>query len=113
MATYRSEMEKGQIKSGRKLDGRCPTFTERDERDIWLSLAWIGGVAERQKWYIDARDEMDESQEGWTVKDLYRGLVPNRLINSWKQFFGTTTFIVTYMATMFVNEIEESSRTGI
>ncbi|KAF9198727.1 hypothetical protein BGZ49_000367 [Haplosporangium sp. Z 27] len=56
---------------------------------------------------------MVESQEGWTVKDLYRGLVPNKLINSWKQFFRTTTFIATYMATMFVSEIEEFGRTGI
>ncbi|KAF8944248.1 hypothetical protein BGZ46_006285, partial [Entomortierella lignicola] len=66
---WRKDREEA-MKAGRELGGRCPTFTERDERDIWPSLAWIGGVAERHQWHMDIREETDESQEGWTVKNL-------------------------------------------
>jgi len=64
-------------------------------------------------------DEEEDAMEGveeavpWTVEDLYRGLVPVRLIKTWKAAFRTTATIATNMATKFVTRIEEFGRTEL
>ncbi|KAF9377104.1 hypothetical protein BGX21_003280, partial [Mortierella sp. AD011] len=112
MRKWQQEKTKAE-KANKEFVARCPTFTERDEREVWTSLEWISGVGERHRRYMDTRSETEDAVEVWTVKDLYRGLVPVRLIDTWKQLFETTSFIATYMATVFVAEIEEFGRTGI
>ncbi|KAF9148523.1 hypothetical protein BGX20_006307, partial [Mortierella sp. AD010] len=62
---------------------------------------------------MDTRSETEDAVEVSTIKDLCRGLVSVRLIDTWKQLFGTTSFIATFTATVFVAEIEEFGRTGI
>jgi hypothetical protein len=109
---WMKEKEKA-AESGKDFTARCPTFTEKEEKDVWASLGWIDGAMERYGNYMDTRDDMQGIPGAWTIKDLYRGLVPLRLIDTWKQLFNTTTFIATYMATMFVSEIEDFGRTDI
>jgi len=108
---WKEDNEKA-IRSGKESTSKAPTFEEKEEEDIWASLNWIKGVKERNAGWMDTRTEEGEAHE-WSVKDLYRGIVPIRLIDSWKKLFATTSFIATYMATSFVTYIEEFGRVGI
>ena len=89
--------------------------------ELWGSIEWIHGVKTCQGEEEDILLELDDEEEGgeesnesgWTVIDLYRGLVPRRLVEGWQKLFSTTRLIATLAATKFVSQIEEIGRTEV
>ena len=100
--------------SGEPFKEACPTFVEVATEEIWESLAWIQGIEERGGRAAPAApDGQVAARLEWTVKDVYRGLVPKQLIAGWKQLFQTNTLIATMTATAFVSRLEEYGRTDL
>jgi ribonuclease HI len=100
--------------SGKQFNTACPTFVEAPTEDIWASLEGIQGIEDRGGRTGGAtQDRPEEEPPKWTVKDVYRGLVPISLIDGWKRVFQTTPLIATMTATAFVSRLEEYGRTGL
>ncbi|KAF9896721.1 hypothetical protein BX616_006877 [Lobosporangium transversale] len=93
-----------------------PTFTAAEEDYIWGTLEMhIDGVREVRR-HGDRNGDDEEEREhtpDWSVQDIYHGLTPKSIAQSWKVGFKTTTRIATYMAGRFVKAIEEFGRTEI
>ncbi|KAI7824322.1 hypothetical protein BC939DRAFT_502748 [Gamsiella multidivaricata] len=109
---WEQEREEAERKD-KPFTATCPNFSATGTKAIWESMQWIQGTAERRGTYRVAEGEEPESEAVWEVKDLYRGLVPTGLIETWKQLFTTTKWIATIMVTKFVSRIEEFGRTKI
>jgi hypothetical protein len=96
---------------GASFKAKEPKFTERKTEEVWESLGgWIYGVKE----LLDPEEMEDlEDLNTWKVMDLYLGLVPRQLGETWKVMFGTSKTIATYMAGKFVKALEEFGRTEL
>jgi hypothetical protein len=109
---WEREKERNETR-GKNCTTVCPQFSRVEEDVVWNSLKWISGIPEsRETDDVSSDSEAEEAAE-WSLKDLYKGLVPKELITSWKTLFKTTKFIATYMVTKFVTDVEEFGRTGI
>ncbi|KAF8960196.1 hypothetical protein BGZ52_012665, partial [Haplosporangium bisporale] len=70
---------------------------------------------------VDMEADSDAEGEGgeprvesiWSIRDLYHGLVPQDLIEGWKEMFGTGDSTAQYMVERFVTSIEDFGRTEI
>lgn len=100
-------------KAGKEYNSKQPEFRDAREEEIWNSLGWLKEIQGRKDGGFDREVLDDEPTSKWSVMDLYRSLVPERLLDSWKELFGTTTFVATYMTTQFVAKLEEFGRAKI
>jgi len=108
----KKEKEKGRDISGRKP----PSYHGADDDTIWESLEdQIDGVAEIRRQGENNSEEEEEVDDlpDWSVQDIYHGLTPKSMADSWRHVFKTTKGIATYMAGRFVSAIEEIGRTEI
>jgi hypothetical protein len=94
-----------------------PPFTEANVDDMWKAMetAVTGVTAIRnESMVLDTDFETEEDvMAGWTVQDLYHGLTPKALTQTWKTLCKTSTKIATHMAGRFVEQIEEIGKTEI